>query len=352
MSYSGTHSNLLFSLHWHRVSLDEGVWRPCRKIFVLTCLAHCVTSRSTLIKKAVCALSATHRWAITGTPVQNRLTDLAGLFQFLRVYPFSDPKVFDSEISQPWKMGNPRAVAKLKVLVNAITLRRSKAVIELPMRKDEIHRLEFGPAELQFYNEAKSRTIAQLDQALSDGGSRSSLYLNVLQWINELRIICNHGVVKRKPMDDIVYKSQIKSDRWDKTTAQRAFESMQDAGTALCTECQYDLADYKNNELDMVADSAQQAHIAECLCLLCRPCWAERETSCPPDSAKCRNHPSYRSSTVSLGTGPNTPESSSFVSQIDLGEAPTKIRAPVKDLKSLQSGTKRQVRSHNIGFKY
>ena len=294
-----------------------------------------------MTKKAVCDLNATHRWAITGTPVQNRLTDLAGLFQFLRVYPFSDPKVFDSQISQPWKIGNPQAVAKLKILVNAITLRRSKAVVELPMRKDEIHHLEFGPAELQLYNEAKSRTIAQLDQAMSEGSSRSSLYLNVLQWINELRIICNHGVVKGRPMECMDYKSQLNSDRWDTHTAQKAFESMRDAGTALCTDCQADLADYKNNELDMVADSAQQAYMAECLCLLCRPCWIEHEASSSPGSSICTHHPTRHFFTISLGTGLQPPETLGFVSAIDPGETPTKIRALVKDLNSCKPGTKR-----------
>ena len=321
--------------------------------FVLTHIAHCVTNRSTLTKKAVCDLNATHRWAITGTPVQNRLTDLAGLFQFLQVYPFSEPKVFDSQISQAWKRGHPQAVAKLKALVHAIALRRSNAVVELPARKDEIHRLEFGPAELQLYHEAKSRSIAQFDQAVSDGGSWSSLYLNVLQWINELRLICNHGAFKGRSMCYMMdYKYQINNDSWDASTAQKAFESMRDAGTALCTHCQSDLADSKDNELDMVVDSARQAHMAECLCLLCRPCWIEREGSSPPGISRCRQHPAHQFYTVSLDNMPHTSDTSSFTSDIDPGEPPTKIRALVKDIRACEPGTKRQVRPSMFGFQY
>lgn len=238
-------------------------------------------------------------------------------------------------------MGNYLAVAKLKALVNAITLRRSKAVVELPVRKDEIHRLEFGPAEMQFYNEIKSRTITQFNQAVSDGGSRPSLYLTILQWINELRFICNHGVVKRKPMELMDYKSHVSSNRWNILTAQKAFENMRDAGTALCTNCQSDLADIKNNELDRVADSAQQAHMAECLCLLCRPCWIEHKASCPPESSRCIDHPTRHFFTINISTEPNTPKSSGCSSDMNPEESSTKIGALVKDLKSLRSGTKR-----------
>lgn len=238
-------------------------------------------------------------------------------------------------------MGNSQAVARLKALVNSVTLRRSKAVVELPVRKDEIHRLEFGPAELHFYNEIKSRTIMQLNQSVSGGGSGPSLYLNILQWINELRIICNHGVVKRKPREFMDYKSHVSSNGWDKTTAQKAFESMRDAGTALCTNCRFDLADIKNDELDAGADSAQQAHMAECLCLLCRLCWIEHEASCPPERSRCRDHPTRHFFAINPLAALHTLESSSYSSDIDRGDFPTKIEALVKDLKVIRPETKR-----------
>lgn len=60
---------LLSSLAWHRVVLDE---------------AQNIKNPKAAQTKAVCKLPATHRLALTGTPVENRLGDLWSLFQFLQ----------------------------------------------------------------------------------------------------------------------------------------------------------------------------------------------------------------------------------------------------------------------------
>lgn len=108
----------LFSTYWHRVVLDEGgnsglqheaqyytalkarkLWWPANKHRA----AHMIRSKHTASAKSIFALEAEHRWCITGTPIQNRLGDLCSLLRFLRVHPYDDPRVFEAEISQPWK---------------------------------------------------------------------------------------------------------------------------------------------------------------------------------------------------------------------------------------------------------
>src|SRR6266487_2423456 len=118
---------------------------------LLTATAHIIQNPGTIIAKSACAIQARHRWAVTGTPIQNRLTDLASLFKFLQVYPYCNPQVFDKEISQPWHRNDRTGCLRVKTLVNFVTLYRTRSVINLPDRHDEVYRLHFSTEENEVY---------------------------------------------------------------------------------------------------------------------------------------------------------------------------------------------------------
>lgn len=148
------------------------------------------------LSQACCALQANRRWAITGTPIQNKLLDFASIVRFLQVHPYSDQRSFDEDIIKPWKDqrdGGTTGFLRLKALVRAITISRTKAVVLLPPREDEIHRLEFTPAERQVYETVKAEYKANLDEAICAGNQGKTI--NVLALLNQLRLICNHGIL-------------------------------------------------------------------------------------------------------------------------------------------------------------
>ena len=62
--------------------------------------------------KALCNLDAMSRWAITGTPIQNRLKDFFALLKFLRVHPYGEQRNFDNDITNLWKAGQHDEAAK------------------------------------------------------------------------------------------------------------------------------------------------------------------------------------------------------------------------------------------------
>jgi len=134
------------------------------------------------------------RWAITGTPIQNKLSDFASIVRFLRVNPYSEQVVFDGDISRPWHRGDEQGFLRLKTLVRAITISRTKAVVQLPPRVDEIHHLDFSSFEKVAYDDAKQFTVRMLDHAISSG-DRGRTTFNALQRLNVLRLICSHGLL-------------------------------------------------------------------------------------------------------------------------------------------------------------
>ncbi len=63
-------NSFLYQLQWNRIVFDE---------------AHHLRNRTTRLHKQACRLRATHTWLITGTPIQNKLTDFYGLCELLGI---------------------------------------------------------------------------------------------------------------------------------------------------------------------------------------------------------------------------------------------------------------------------
>jgi SWI/SNF-related matrix-associated actin-dependent regulator of chromatin subfamily A3 len=164
---------------------------------LLTRAAHIIQNPQSQLSQACYALRATRRWAITGTPIQNKLADFASIVKFLQVYPYSDDKIFHEEIVKPWQNrdgADAQGFLRLKTLVRAITISRTKAVIQLPARVDEIHHLDFTPAEREKYEDAKIQPRMLLEEAISSGNQVGKTF-NALRLLNNLRLICNHGLL-------------------------------------------------------------------------------------------------------------------------------------------------------------
>ncbi|XP_054811876.1 ATP-dependent helicase rhp16-like isoform X2 [Prosopis cineraria] len=71
---TGKGKSLLHAVKWQRIILDE---------------AHYIKSRQCNTAKAILALESSYRWALSGTPLQNRVGELYSLIRFLQVVPYS-----------------------------------------------------------------------------------------------------------------------------------------------------------------------------------------------------------------------------------------------------------------------
>ncbi|KPM37325.1 hypothetical protein AK830_g9236 [Neonectria ditissima] len=208
--------SMLFSRQWKRVILDE---------------AHVIRNGNSQIAQSVCALEATNRWAVTGTPIQNRLSDLATLLKFLRIDPYQDRRRFEADISNVWKEGNTdEAVKRLKRLAGCLLLRRKKTTISLPLRRDLQCPIEFTVAERGVYQEIRHHVIARIDDLMYEHSehSKPSGYVNVLQQIEAMRMFCNLGLHYYHRHQPALNARDQDSD-WQ-TSAQQAFNFQLEMG--------------------------------------------------------------------------------------------------------------------------
>ena len=111
--------------------------------------AHAIREPTTLQSRAICMLNGPRRWGITGTPIQNKLEDFGSLLRFIRLAPFD--MHFRSTIIAPFKMAEPNVIPKLRMLVDSVTLRRTKERLNLPKRLDLHYKLRFREEEEKMY---------------------------------------------------------------------------------------------------------------------------------------------------------------------------------------------------------
>lgn len=197
-----------------------------------------IRSRRTTIARAVFALHATHRWCVTGTPIQNRLGDLASLLRFLKVFPYDNITTFETEISRPWKSRmDETALGKIQLMMNMLALRRPRAVISLPDRQEIIEPVSFTTEEMQTYNKARLGIIEVIDSALlADDGGGGSVYISAFQKINDLRYICNHGKAPVRKGSPSATASELND-----ASFQRELDDLLEAGAGICVSCGADI---------------------------------------------------------------------------------------------------------------
>ena len=179
----------LLTTSWHRVVLDE---------------AHTIKNRNTTISKAVSALNGERRWCITGTPIQNRSSDLYSLLRFLKLCPYDNLRNFERLFVEPWKDSLASAgLHNLQSLFRAIAIRRPKATIALTSRHEVTQKVQFSAEENHIYERTKKGVVDIINTAVAQSHTdRGRSYFNTLQRINELRYICNHGTFPAKKISD------------------------------------------------------------------------------------------------------------------------------------------------------
>jgi DNA repair protein RAD5 len=175
---SGGQSSI-FQVEWLRVILDE---------------AHHCKSRTSKTARAVYALRARRRWAVTGTPIVNKLEDLHSLLQFLEYTPWSSYSFFRSFITVPFLARDPKAIEVVQVILESVLLRREKnmrdncgkRIVELPAKEVTVDTLLFTPAEQKIYDSIYNAAKRNFDQ-LNARGLVGKNYTHILAMIMRLR---------------------------------------------------------------------------------------------------------------------------------------------------------------------
>ncbi|MBS4014343.1 MAG: DEAD/DEAH box helicase [Bacteroidetes bacterium] len=143
---------------------------------------------------AVKSLNSKHRLVMTGTPVENSLTDLWSQFSFLNPGMLGNLNFFKDEYVIPIeKEKHSLKREKLQKMISPFILRRTKDEVEkeLPELTEMIHYCEMTDEQASIYEEKKSEVRNFIIEHISRDGIDKSRF-HILSGLMNLRLIANH----------------------------------------------------------------------------------------------------------------------------------------------------------------
>jgi SNF2 family DNA or RNA helicase len=168
----------LSQVPWARVVCDE---------------AQNIKNAATRQARAVRALPAASRIALTGTPVENRLADLWSIMEFTRPGLLGPAERFRTKFAVPIERnGDEEAAERLRRITGPFILRREKTdksiISDLPDKLEMKVWCNLTPEQASLYQATVSDMMARIEAA-DEGIERRGL---VLATMAKLKQVCNH----------------------------------------------------------------------------------------------------------------------------------------------------------------
>ena len=164
------------NLHFHFQIIDE---------------AQYIKNHRTQAARSVCSIHSVTRFALTGTPIENRLSELWSIFEYLMpgfLYPYA---YFRSELEQPIVENKDQiAATRLQQLVRPFIMRRLKTDVlkELPDKLEHAVYAQMTDEQNKLYTANTLKLQKDLEQQ-SDNMFKTSK-IQILAELTKLRQLC------------------------------------------------------------------------------------------------------------------------------------------------------------------
>ena len=149
---------------------------------------------------SICMLSSIYRMVLTGTPIENSLTDLWSQMNFLNKGLLGSLSFFNREFKIPIeKKNNPEKQKKLQLLIHPFILRRTKEQVasDLPILTEQIRYCPMSEMQKKLYDEEKSAIRKEILKNIEKEGLNKSAIV-ILKGLTKLRQLANHPCLTNK----------------------------------------------------------------------------------------------------------------------------------------------------------
>ncbi len=166
-------------------------YKNCKFYYQIIDEAQYIKNHGSQISKATKVIQAHHKLALTGTPIENRLSELWSIFDYLMpkfLYSYEEFKnTFEKNIV---KFNDEESTLKLRKMVSPFIMRRLKSDVlkDLPAKIEEVMYAKMDSTQEQLYK----ASVVKLKQSLATQSSEefSKNKIKVLSELTRLRQIC------------------------------------------------------------------------------------------------------------------------------------------------------------------
>lgn len=147
--------------------------------------------------KAVRSLKSKHKLILSGTPVENSVSDLWSQLTFLNPGLLGTQAFFNEEYVQAIeKKKDEEKARKLQSIIKPFVLRRTKEQVaaELPPKTEQVIYCDMSEDQAAYYEKTKSAYRNDLLQSMDDG-TFAKKQVQLLQGLTALRQLANHPVM-------------------------------------------------------------------------------------------------------------------------------------------------------------
>ena len=153
--------------------------------------AQYIKTHTTAAAKAVKVIQSRVRYALTGTPIENRLSELWSIFDYLMPGFLYGYETFKKDFETPIaKKNDEQATEKLKRMVSPFILRRLKADVlrDLPEKIEEVRYAAFEGEQQRLYDAQVAHMKGMLES--QDEQSVRKNKIQILAELTKIRQIC------------------------------------------------------------------------------------------------------------------------------------------------------------------
>jgi len=186
------HDVVISTYHTVRQDIDAISMFPFH--YVILDESQMIKNPSSKLYHSMVELRAEHRMVLTGTPIENSLTDLWSQINFVNPGLLGTLGSFRKRFVQPIeKKRDEDREEKLKELINPFVLRRTKEEVarELPPVYEQVRYCNMTDEQRRVYEEEKSLARNAILEKLEEVGMEKSTIM-VLRALTRLRQIANH----------------------------------------------------------------------------------------------------------------------------------------------------------------